>query len=226
MKNISVEFLRQSGYKVCVIHSRYFYNELTKLSEIRARIDLANERSGFDEAGRPKFDWCHENHIDPMGGCTEVILTTPQGLSYSATARVKPDAAFNYRVGRNIAIGRCFADIREDGFPKVEVKITHTNPSALSTSQGFVAKEAFRTNGFIEFAGHQVACFTDPHAKVEILDKAFSDECLDQTYFAGLSSPTSYKLHGQAVIGMPPSYYGFGEEKPTGVTPTPAAVTA
>jgi hypothetical protein len=224
MKNISIESLRQAGFKVCVIHSRYFYNELTKLSEIRARIDLANETCGSDEAGRPKFDWCHENHIDPMGGSTEVILTTPQGLSYSATARVKSDQPFNYRIGRNIAIGRCFADIREDGDPKVEVRITWPNQAEV---RGFVAKSAFRTNGYIKLTElDRVHCFSDPRAKVEILDKDFSDECLDQTYFAGLSSTTSYKLHGQAVIGMPPSYYGFETKAEEGVTPTPAAVTA
>jgi len=220
MKNISVEYLRLSNYKVCVIHSRYFYGDLTKLNEIRARIDLANERGS-------NIDWCHENHIDPMGGSTEVILTTPEGLSYNATARVRPDAPFNYRVGRNIAIGRCFADIREDGFAKVEVRITHDNPAVLQApSQGFVAKDVFRTNGFIEVAGHRIAAFLDRHAKVEILDKAFSDECLDRSYFAGPATNNSFKLHGQAIIGMPPSYYGFETKAEEGVTPTPATVIA
>ncbi|NBQ67378.1 MAG: hypothetical protein EBU46_00530 [Nitrosomonadaceae bacterium] len=230
MKNVSVEQLRKAGYKVCIIHSRHFYDKLTKLSEIQARIDLVNADHGFDAAGRPNYDWCHENHINPMGGQTEVILTTPQGLSYSHIAKVKDTQPFSYRVGRNIAIGRCFADINEDAIDKTQVSIQLIGGATVF--QGWVDKQAFLTNAHItlnweDTPPQSISCFEDSTFRVELFDARFADLLLDKHSFSLPRCTTSYPLHPNKTIGRPPSHYGFETKvSAPAATPSPAAVTA
>lgn len=80
MNTPSIKQLRQSGWKVRVMHKRNY--------------DMANKLDGSYPV------------VSNFGGTTTIEVTSPEGLSASGTAICSIQDNFNRRVGNSIALGR------------------------------------------------------------------------------------------------------------------------
>lgn len=85
----TVKSLRQSGYKVRVIHTR-------KTKTIK------------------KMDGEYEE-VQPKGGKTRIELTNPdKSITVSAEAICSDEDAFNHKIGNQIALGRAYKILQEE----------------------------------------------------------------------------------------------------------------
>lgn len=97
--NTTIKSLRQSGYKVRVLHDRYTQPLKDEIGTIESHL------SHLAEARKNGFD------VAPKGGKTIIEVTVPQGsgiLPTTVTGVAECNLVDNYckRTGINIALGR------------------------------------------------------------------------------------------------------------------------
>ena len=87
MSTPSIKQLRQSGWKIRVIHKRHY----DTVDKIDGRYPV----------------------ISNFGGTTVIEVTSPEGLSASGTAICSIEDNFNRRVGNSIALGRALQNLHK-----------------------------------------------------------------------------------------------------------------
>ena len=88
---MTIQQLRNSGYKVKVLHNR-LYNGYYKWQ-------VGSKPSG--EQGYGPID------PDARGGSTQIIIDSPSGAHYQGLALCNNKDNYNKKLGVRIAIGRC-----------------------------------------------------------------------------------------------------------------------
>lgn len=87
---MTIKNLRQSGYKVRVMHSRY-YDDIQRIGGI-------------------------EKRITPKGGSTRIQITTPnKELTEEGFSECSNQDLFNRRTGISIALGRAIKELTNKG---------------------------------------------------------------------------------------------------------------
>ena len=91
-KNMTIQQLRNSGYKVKVLHNR-LYNGYHK----------------WQVGSKPNQSVHGYAPIDPdtKGGSTHIIIDSPHGSHYEGLAICSKKENYNKRLGVRIALGRC-----------------------------------------------------------------------------------------------------------------------
>lgn len=105
--NITIKSLRQSGYKVRVLHDRYLQIPSVRFDDISSKpvVCKNSKLTHLDAARKEGFE------VGPKGGKTVIELTVPQGSGIRpkiVTGVAECNLADNYckRTGINIALGR------------------------------------------------------------------------------------------------------------------------
>lgn len=86
---MTVQDLRNKGYKVRVLHNR-LYNGYHK----------------WQVGSIPQSGYCGRIDPDTKGGSTEVIIDSPNGARYHSIAICSKKDNYNKKIGVRIAIGR------------------------------------------------------------------------------------------------------------------------
>lgn len=106
MKNYSVHELRKNGYKIRVIHKRYYssYGNLYTTGH----VELLTRRDAdlLISDGIKIF-------ILPKGGFTKVEITTPDGRNLDGQSECSIKDSFNRKLGLKIALNRAMAAFSE-----------------------------------------------------------------------------------------------------------------
>ena len=136
-KHISVQELRDEGFKVGISHKR-IYLETTRVKNKAVRKQLLPETERLSErlnAEIKNVTWWKSRQVTvasrnapvftrkqaddlgytkqfERGGLTVVRVTTPQGRLYEGEARCSPVDPYNKKIGLNIALGRAIKQIR------------------------------------------------------------------------------------------------------------------
>jgi len=96
MKKQTVHQLRKNGWKVKVGHKRIIYRFDPKTGFKNIKISLVKDwKSTY-----PNF------YLSAKGGFTEVCITSPEGITHSATAECSAADHYNSTIGLTIALGR------------------------------------------------------------------------------------------------------------------------
>jgi hypothetical protein len=85
MSTPSIKQLRQSGWKIRVMHKRNYYT----VDKIDGRYPI----------------------ISNFGGETKIEVTSPEGLNATGIAKCSLEENFNRRVGNSIALGRALQSL-------------------------------------------------------------------------------------------------------------------
>ena len=95
---MTIQQLRNSGYKVKVLHNR-LYNGYYKW-----QVGSKPNQNGY----APTKLFIH-GRFDPdtKGGSTQIIIDSPQGNHYEGLAFCSKKENYNKRLGVRIALGRC-----------------------------------------------------------------------------------------------------------------------
>lgn len=93
MKNETIQQLRENGYKVRVGHYRFF-GAASKKSQpvLHSRKNPLPETEGVN--------------VNPLGGRTEVEITTPDGDNLKGVAECSVKDHYNRKLGIKIAVAR------------------------------------------------------------------------------------------------------------------------
>ncbi len=90
-----VQSLRKNGWKVFVDHHRYVENKMVPMGTI-------------PPGSRQVFS--------PRGGCTDVVLTSPDGETFMGNAHCSRKDNFDRKLGLGIAIGRALSSPPVKGY--------------------------------------------------------------------------------------------------------------
>lgn len=99
MKNITVQSLRKSGYKIRVTHYRWIMQNIDENHEA-----LFPKRK-YDKLGKL---------VNPKGGETQIDVTTPDNRDFSQTVKCHIKDSYNKKIGVQIALGRIFKIIENE----------------------------------------------------------------------------------------------------------------
>jgi hypothetical protein len=95
MAFFDIHALRKEGYKIRIVHHRFtIWGQLFPAWEFQAKT-LHQSPSG-------------------KGGRTDIELTTPGGVNYTAAACCNLVDNFNHKLGNQICLGRIFKKIEND----------------------------------------------------------------------------------------------------------------
>jgi hypothetical protein len=109
-QKMTVEDLRKDGYKVRVIHSRYYHRKVyyDDVPELLNKRELES----FNENISEPFDYLVCEDILARGGRAVVDITCPDGTELQGVSECSVDENYNRKKGITIAIGRALMGVK------------------------------------------------------------------------------------------------------------------
>lgn len=108
MNNVTVQSLRDQGYKVRVTHYRR-YQDLDSVYDYINNVKIRGSFNGhlkLKTLELAKFESLGVEYALPRGGRTVVEVTNSKGRTLSATSYCSDNEQFNKSLGVKIALGR------------------------------------------------------------------------------------------------------------------------
>jgi hypothetical protein len=117
MNNISVESLRQAGYKVWIRHNRFVVNPSTVLTNFKPGKPIKARLMPWSEIKQRKYN----NYVLSKGGLVEVELRDSNGVTVKATAKCWKCDPYVKREGVKRALEKAYAILHSNQFFVLDV---------------------------------------------------------------------------------------------------------